>query len=143
MEPLEPRLKEQAHLLGFDLVGVAPAGPADGFDRLRDWLDRGFAGEMHYMHRHAEARRHPDAVLQDVRSVVMLGMNYYPGNEDEKSDPGWGRVARYARGADYHDALRDKLNQLLAWLQAERPGCLGRGVVDTAPLLERDFARRA
>ena len=55
----------------------------------------------------------------------------------------WGRIARYARGADYHDVLRERLNLLLAWLQAERPGCAGRGVVDTAPLLERDFARRA
>jgi epoxyqueuosine reductase len=52
-------------------------------------------------------------------------------------------VARYALGADYHDVLRERLNRLLAWLQGERPGCQGRGVVDTAPLLERDFARRA
>jgi epoxyqueuosine reductase len=144
MEPLESRLKEQAHALGFDLVGVAPAGPADGFDRLRDWLDRGFAGEMHYLHRHAEARRHPEAVLHDIRSVVMLGMNYNPTRpEEEIIDPGRGRVARYARGADYHDVLRERLNRLLTWLQSERPGCVGRGVVDTAPLLERDFARRA
>jgi epoxyqueuosine reductase len=144
MEALESRLKNQAHLLGFDLVGVAPAGPADGFDRLRDWLDRGFAGEMDYMHRHAEARRHPDAVLRDVRSVVMLGMNYNPsGAEEELRDPARGRVARYARGADYHDVLRERLNRLLSWLQVERPGCAGRVVVDTAPLLERDFARRA
>ncbi len=142
-ESLETRLKRQARALGFDLVGVAPAGPADGFDRLRDWLERGFAGEMQYMHRHAEARRHPDAVLQDVRSVVMLGMNYYPAEEEETDDRGRGRVARYARGTDYHDALRERLNRLLAWLRSERPGCHGRGVVDTAPLLERDFARRA
>src|SRR5205807_825718 len=54
-----------------------------------------------------------------------------------------GRVARYARGADYHDVLRGKLNELLAWVQREVPGTQGRGVVDTAPLLERDFARRA
>jgi epoxyqueuosine reductase len=52
-------------------------------------------------------------------------------------------VARYARGADYHDVLRERLKRLLAWLQAERPGCRGRAVVDTAPLLERDYARRA
>ena len=52
-------------------------------------------------------------------------------------------MARYARGADYHDVLRERLNRLLAWLQSERPDCHGRGVVDTAPLLERDFARRA
>src|SRR5947209_3125551 len=125
MDPLEARLKHQAHALGFDLAGVAPAAPADGFDRLRDWLARGFAGEMGYMHRHAEARRHPDSVLPEVRSVVMLGMNYGPGHEEDKDEVNCGRIARYARGADYHDVLRDRLNRLLAWLQAERPGCVG------------------
>jgi epoxyqueuosine reductase len=55
----------------------------------------------------------------------------------------YGRVARYAWGEDYHDVLRRRLSQLLEWLQKEAPGCRGRGVVDTAPLLERDFARRA
>ncbi len=143
MDPLETRLKQHARGLGFDLVGIAPAGPADGFDRLRDWLDRGFAGEMTYMHRHAEARRHPASVLPVVRSVVMLAMNYKPADEPEKDDRNCGRIARYARGADYHDVLRERLNRLLVWLQTERPGCKGRGVVDTAPLLERDFARRA
>jgi epoxyqueuosine reductase len=142
MESLEARLKRQAHALGFELAGVAPAAPADGFDRLRDWLARGFAGEMDYMHRHAEARRHPAAVLPEVRSVVMVGMSYAP------QAPGlqpWGfaKVARYARGLDYHDVLRARLNQLLAWVRGEAPGCRGRAVVDTAPLLERDFARRA
>ncbi len=142
MDPLEPRLKRHGRALGFDLVGVAPAAPADGFDRLRDWLDRGYAGEMTYMHRHADARRHPASVLPEVRSVVMLGMNYHPGR-DENDEGQCGRVARYGRGADYHDVLRERLNRLLAWLQSELPGCVGRGVVDTAPLLERDFARRA
>jgi epoxyqueuosine reductase len=149
MDSLELRLKREARALGFDLVGVAPAGPADGFDRLRDWLARGYAGEMDYMRRHGDARRHPESILPEVRSVVMVGMNYKP----EESPPPplrpsapplvKGRVARYARGPDYHDVLRGRLNRLLAWLQAERPGCRGRGVVDTAPLLERDFARRA
>ncbi len=142
-DSLETRLKRHARVIGFDLVGVAPAAPADGFDRLCDWLGRGFAGEMDYMRRRAEARRHPDFVLPDVRSVVMLGLNYYPACEEELGDRGRGRVARYARGADYHDVLRERLNLLLAWLRSERPDCRGRGVVDTAPLLERDFARRA
>ena len=142
-ESLESRLKQQAQSLGFDLVGVAPAGPADGFDRLRDWLACGFAGDMDYMRRHAEARRHPESVLPDVRSVVMLGLNYKPEGGAEEGVSGQGRVARYARGPDYHDDLRQRLNQLLTWLQEERPDCHGRGVVDTAPLLERDFARRA
>jgi epoxyqueuosine reductase len=83
-------------------------------------------------------------VLPEVRSVVMVGRSYQPSEEVENPANGVpGRVARYARGADYHDVLRRHLLALLAWLQAERPGCRGRAVVDTAPLLERDFARRA
>src|SRR4051812_2741787 len=76
MAELETQIKEQARALGFELVGIAPATPADGFDRLRDWLGRGFAGGMDYMHRHAEARRHPSSVLPEGRSVVMVGMSY-------------------------------------------------------------------
>jgi epoxyqueuosine reductase len=155
MDELEARLKRQARALGFDLVGIATATPADGFGRLREWLARGFAGSMNYMHRHALARRDPSSILPDVRSVVMVGMNYaasggrqppvdpHPQGADAPHSPGSGRVARYARGADYHDVLRRRLKGLLAWLQGERPGCRGRGVVDTAPLLERDYARRA
>jgi epoxyqueuosine reductase len=141
---LEERLKAQARMLGCDLVGIARAGPADGFDRLRDWLARGFAGEMDYMRRHEQARRHPASILPEVRSVILVGVSHRPV-EDEAADPDQprGKVARYARGPDYHDVLRDRLNRLLAWLHTEVPGCAGRGVVDTAPLLERDFARRA
>src|SRR5262245_40463098 len=170
---LEDAIKEQAHALGFELAGIAPATEADGFDRLRDWLAHDFAGEMAYMQRHADARRHPASILADVRSVVMVGMNYHieqiPNpksqirTQEQRArsvsegtpaldlgfgiwDMGFpaGRVASYARGsADYHDVLRERLNRLLAWIQQEVPGCRGRGVVDTAPLLERDFARRA
>lgn len=145
MSRLEDRLKTKAHALGFELVGIASAVPADSFDRLRDWLARGFAGEMGYMSRHEEARKHPASILSDVRSVVMVGMNYAEGGNGEKPAEGArrGRVAAYALGADYHDVLRERLNQLLAWVQKEVPDCTGRGVVDTAPLLERDFARRA
>jgi epoxyqueuosine reductase len=140
MASLESAIKLQAHELGFELVGIATATPADGFDRMRDWLDRGFAGRMEYMHRQAPARRHPESILREVRSVIMVGMNYKPSHD--AVEPGAG-IARYARGADYHDVLRDRLNRLSAWLQGQRPGCRSRGVVDTAPLLERDFARRA
>src|SRR5947209_14644796 len=70
------RVKDQARALGFALVGVARAAEADHFDRLQEWLARGYAGEMAYMERHAAARRHPTAVLPDVRSVVMVGMEY-------------------------------------------------------------------
>src|SRR5262245_17647351 len=148
---LADRLKDRARALGFDLVGIAPAADADGFDHLSEWLDRGFAGAMTYMAREADARRHPTSILSSVRSVVMVGLNYRvakTGKSDSESEfltpeSGFGTIASYAQGDDYHDVLRQKLNDLLAWVQAEVPGTSGRGVVDTAPLLERDFARRA
>jgi epoxyqueuosine reductase len=148
MVSLETRLKHRARALGFDLVGIAPAMPADSFERLRSWLARGFAGEMTYLHRHAEARRHPASILVDVRSVVMVGLNYFDGDAcAEPPAPATAqartRVARYARGPDYHDVLRERLRRLLGWLEEEVPSCHGRAVIDTAPLLERDFARRA
>ncbi len=142
---LEERIKQFAHDLGFELAGIAPATLADSFDRLKEWLDHGYAGEMSYMYRQAEARRHPSSILPQVRSVVMVGMNYNNRGskiEDRESTP-MGKVARYAQGLDYHGVLWRKLNQLWERIQAEVPGCRGRGVVDTAPLLERDFARRA
>jgi len=143
---LADRFKAHARALGFELVGIAPATSADGFERLSEWLDRGFAGEMGYMKRQAEARRHPASVLSSVRSVVMVGLNYRVGRHSEigiRPESGLGTIASYALGEDYHDVLRRKLHQLLAWIQMEAPGTNGRGVVDTAPLLERDFARRA
>jgi epoxyqueuosine reductase len=142
MDSLETRLKTHARAIGFELTGIARATAADTFDQFVDWLERDFAGEMEYMSRHARARRHPASILREVRSVVMVGMNYFATEGTVRPDLG-GRVARYARGADYHDVLRERIGHLLEWLQGEMPGCRGRVVVDTAPLLERDFARRA
>ena len=139
---LADRIKQRAHTLGFELAGVAPATAADGFDRLQDWLARAYAGEMGYLQRQAEARRHPASILPAVRSVVMVAMNYRNADAGAGAS-GRAGIASYALGQDYHDVLRAKLHELLAWVQAEVPGTQGRGIVDTAPLLERDFARRA
>ena len=135
---LETRLKARAAELGFALSGVAPATDADGFDRFASWLDRGYAGEMGYLHKHRDQRRHPASILDGVRSVLMLGMEYGAG---ESAGPA--RVARYAAGPDYHRFLWDRLNALAAWLVEAAPGSAAEAVADTAPLLERDFARRA
>jgi epoxyqueuosine reductase len=144
MSTLEHTLKQQARRLGFDLAGIAAATDAETYGTFRQWLEQGHAGDMAYLHRHADARRHPAAVLPAVRSVVMLAMNYQPASADAAElPPGTGRIARYARGVDYHELLWRRLDELLAWIRQQRPGCQGRGVVDTAPLLERDFARRA
>jgi epoxyqueuosine reductase len=161
-DTLEDRLKQQARKLGFDVVGVAPAAPVDGFDHLREWLAAGYAGTMNYLHKHAEARRHPASILPEVRSVIMVGISYHASppedgesgtsNESQNllSSPllhnssfTIGKVARYARGTDYHKVLWQRLGQLLDWLQEQHPGCRGRAVADSAPLLERNFARRA
>src|SRR5579885_2732415 len=114
MATLEQRLKQQARLFGFELVGIAPATEADGFDRLRDWLNRGFAGTMEYMHRHGDARRHPSSILPEVRSVIMVGINYRPealadsSPRDDPSGSPTGRISCYAHGSDYHHVLRDR-----------------------------------
>ena len=171
---IEDRLKAKARELEFELVGIVRATEADGFARYREWLDRGYAGAMEYLHTNAEPRRHPESILPDVRSVVMVGMTY-GGREASTSPPqpplpeagrggdpsssppprfGEGgpggerssapaRVAKYAQAPDYHRYLWDRLNALAAWLDAEVPGTHSHGVADTAPLLERDFARRA
>jgi epoxyqueuosine reductase len=144
---LAQKIKQQAHQLGFELAGIAPAVEADGLAHLSAWLEQGFAGEMTYMNRHEAARRHPAGVFPAVRSVVMVALSYAAGRRadlpvSQESLP-HGRIARYALGEDYHDVLRRKLGSLLAWIQELVPGTTGRAVVDSAPLLERDFARRA
>jgi epoxyqueuosine reductase len=141
-DDLTDRLKAEASRLGFDQVGIAPAVAPPGYPHYLDWLRRGDAAGMAYMHRQAEARAHPDRLLDGVRSVVVCGF-VYGRRETPSTEPRRGKVARYARGADYHDLLWRRLEALLAWVQQECPGTRGRAVADTAPLLERDFARLA
>ncbi len=143
MEYLVTQLKARAAELGFALAGVAPATAADGFPRFAAWLDRGFAGEMGYLHKHRAERRHPDSILDDVRSVLMVGMEYGRGASPEPDALAPARIASYAAGPDYHRYLWDRLNLLADWLRAAAPGSAAEAVADTAPLLERDFARRA
>ncbi len=139
---LTRRLKAKALELGFDRVGVADAQSPPDYDRFREWLDAGRAAGMQYMERHAEARAHPNSVLEGVRSVVMVSLVYGEAAAGP-DDPAAGKIARYAKGRDYHHVVRAKLNELLEWLKQERPEIEGRAVIDTAPLLERDYARLA
>ncbi len=148
-QSLTTSIKGAARRAGFDLVGVAPAISPPGLGHLTDWLANGFAGEMQYLPRREAAYEHPEHVMPNVRSVVMLAINYNTetdreGTNDVQSLATSARVARYAQGsADYHDLLRGKLKQLADAVHELQPGCRTRGVVDTAPLLERDFARLA
>jgi epoxyqueuosine reductase len=141
-DDLASRLKVEAIRLGFDRVGIAPAVTPPGYGHYQDWLRDGCEAGMAYMRTREDARAHPDSILPGVRSIVVAAM-IYGESTAPSNDPRRGKVARYARGADYHDVLWKKLNALLAWLKAERPGTRGRAVADTAPLLERDFAQLA
>ena len=139
---LTDRLKAEGRRLGFDLVGVAPAVVPAGYGRYLEWLGQGREAGMAYLRRHAEAKGHPRHVLEGVRSIVVVGMIY--GRPDPTPpSPAQGKVARYARGGDYHEVLWRRLESLLGWLRGEHPGVVGRAACDTAPLLERDFARLA
>ncbi|MGO9463706.1 MAG: tRNA epoxyqueuosine(34) reductase QueG [Isosphaeraceae bacterium] len=141
---LTERLKAEARRLGFDDVGIAPAVAPPGYPDFLRWLAAGRQAGMGYMERHRAQRSHPRSVFEGVRSVVVVSVVY--GRDDGPVTPvgvTQGKIAQYARGADYHGVLRQKLAALLGWLRTESPGAAGRGVVDTAPLLERDFARLA
>jgi epoxyqueuosine reductase len=140
---LTTRLKLQANDLGFTLTGVCPAVSPTGVTRLAEWLDRGYAGQMDYIAARQDAYEHPRHVLDGVRSVVMLGLPYRTV-DSVPPKPGEGRISRYAWGdGDYHDAIHDRLKDLTCWLKRQVPGVKARGVVDTAPLLEREFAQLA
>ncbi len=135
--PGPERIKAQAYALGFDLAGIAALGPAETAPSFDAWLDRGFAGAMHYLERGAAARRDPRAVVPGAVSAIVTALDYGGG---EPSGP----VARYARGRDYHDVMRDRLDALHRWLEQECGRAVGgRSYVDTGPILERDLARRA
>ena len=156
---LEEAIRENTRALGFSLVGIAPATQADNYALYQSWVQAGFAGEMRYMYEQPSRREHPRSVLPSVRSVIMVAMEYNevqdwprttavrtPGSRlshetSEMVAPA--KISRYAAGSDYHIVLRQRLNRLLTWLKTECPNLEGRVVVDTAPLLERDFARRA
>jgi len=136
---LRAELERRAREAGFALFGIAPATDADGFGRFEAWLDAGYAGQMKYLHKYREHRRHPRSVVESVRSVAMLAFDYARADGPSAG----ARIARYALGPDYHRFIWDKLNALAAWLMAEVPGSYAHGTCDSAPLLERDFARRA
>jgi hypothetical protein len=144
---LKERLKAYARSLGFDLIGVAAAGPTPSADRYEEWVRAGRAATMAYLTRPdaIEKRRDIRNLWPEARSVIVVAMNYYAGDPPPpREDVPQGRVARYAWGEDYHEVLRERLEALLAFLNREagRP-VRGRIYVDTGPVLERAWAVQA
>jgi epoxyqueuosine reductase len=138
-EAVKRQLIAYARSLRFDRVGVTSA---DSLDReqafLESWLAEGRAGEMTYLERQSERRSRPAALLPSAQSVIALAMNYYVPDDGRDM-----KISRYARGRDYHNVIEKRLHAFVRYLQALAPGTECRTFVDTGPLLERAFARRA
>lgn len=141
------QIKEQARLCGFELAGVAPALPLTDFDRFHAWRKAGLAGEMTYLTDHrGDLRSDPRHLLADAQSILCVGKLYntpqpHTGDLDD-DERGW--ISRYAWGDDYHDVLRKSLTELVAKIAEIHPEPFSwRICVDTAPLLERSYARAA
>jgi len=136
-------LKSWALEAGFDRAGVAELGPLEHGAALLRWLARGDQAGMEYLGRRVEARLDPSQVFPGARSVLCVALQYHPLEEDDPAGDLWPRVARYARGRDYHDVMGERLKALAARIGAAFPGCDSRPYVDTGPVLEREVAARA
>ncbi|HKQ53210.1 MAG TPA: tRNA epoxyqueuosine(34) reductase QueG [Pyrinomonadaceae bacterium] len=137
------RIKEQALRLGFDKVGIVRAEPLERErERLREWLARGFHGEMSWMARDPGQRTDPRLLLPSARSVVAVALNYYTPHT-HADDPATGKVSRYSWGDDYHDVVGEKLKQLLAWVKENWPTAEGKVCVDIQPVMDKAWAARA
>src|SRR5215470_13572162 len=133
------QIKARASELGFDLCGIAPV---DSFPELRflpEWLARGYAGDMAYMSRSADKRADVRNVVPGARSVIVTGTIYNTDDDGgaDKARPTHASVARYARGDDYHDVVKTRLDALLAWMRERSPEPFdARAYVDTGPIQE-------
>lgn len=135
-------IKGKASDLGFMYCGIAKAGfleeEAAG---LEHWLKKGFHGKMGYMENHFEKRLDPAKLVPGARSVVSLMYNYFP--KEDLSENGSYKIARYAYGKDYHFVIREKLRELMEAIREEIGQVDGRAFVDSAPVMERAWAKRA
>ncbi|MBI2536977.1 MAG: tRNA epoxyqueuosine(34) reductase QueG [Gemmatimonadetes bacterium] len=135
-------VKHRALALGFARAGIADLAPVPHQPALLRWLEQGMAGTMRYMHRQAGRRIEPATILPGATRAVVVTRNYY--SEDSPPTPGTGRVARYARGRDYHVALEPSLAELARYITSLGPkGTLAKPYCDAGPVPERELAQRA
>jgi epoxyqueuosine reductase len=152
---LKERLVCFAHEIGFDSCRIAACSEPAHAAEFREWLREGAHGEMNYMQRGEEKRCDPQKVLPGARSIIVLAMNYFQGEELETARPravgrrtsargragSKGKIARYAWGDDYHEFIEGKLGKIDQFLRGF--GGQQKCYVDTGPILERDHAAQA
>lgn len=139
------QVKAHAAAVGFDLCGIAPAADFPELHYLREWLARGFHGEMHYLARNADRRADVRAVLPTARAVIMLGTVYNTdrpySSERQRADAA--AIARYAWGDDYHDVIGARMTQLISAISDVVGEFACKAYVDTGPVQERVYAKYA
>lgn len=137
-------MKSWALEAGFDRAGVATLEPLEHGGAYLAWLERGDQAGMEWMGRRSQVRCRPAELLPGARSALCVALQYHPlaGEADPQGDL-WPRVARYARGRDYHDLMGRALRRLGERIEAAFPGSRSRSWVDTGPVLERELAARA
>lgn len=142
-ERLAKALKDEALRLGFDACGISKAEPLDEeARRLEAWLNAGMHASMSWMERHFDKRIDPRQLVPGAKSVISVLHNYYQP-VSHPDDPTIGKISRYAWGDDYHDVLKEKLFELYAWLETQVGPVSGRAFVDSAPVMDKAWARRS
>ena len=132
------RVKTRATEVGLLACGITDPSPIPHADRLDAWLAKGYAGTMRYLHRQAKRRKDPRLIVPEARSVVVVLDNYYTPDGDGRPP----RVAKYAKGEDYHHATMRRLRRLAAFL-IEHGAAVARPFTDAGPVPERELALRA
>lgn len=139
---ISQKIKSKAIELGFLDCGISKADfLAEEKPRLTDWLRAEMQGEMGYMERNIDKRLDPRLLVENARSVISVLLNYFPS--EQQTDPEAPILSKYAYGIDYHFVMKDKLAELLKFIQSEIAPCAGRCFVDSAPVLDRAWAVRA
>jgi epoxyqueuosine reductase len=139
-------IKDHASTLGFDACGIAPAADHPELRFFREWLDRGYAGEMAYLQRSADRRADVRHVVPSAQTVIVTATVYNTDRpySTECTDPDRAHIARYAWGDDYHDVVGARLEALLAWMREQAAAPFdARCYVDTGPVQERVYAQHA
>lgn len=139
---ISEEIKRKAEEMGFFGIGFARAEMMDEEARnLEQWLNSNYHGEMSYMENHFDKRIDPTKLVPGAKTVISLMYNYY--NPTLQKDPNAPKISMYAYGKDYHKVFKKKIIALLKWIQDEYGEISGRCFVDSAPVLERDWAKRS
>ena len=146
MSTLTQQIQARAHKLGFELVGIIPAAQSETIARYKQWIENGYAGKMRYLEKHLPLKTDVRQLLSEAKSVISLAMNYYTFDPPKAlaEDPARGQISRYAWGDDYHDIIRQRLSELVDFIkQTAETELQTRVCVDTAPIIEREYAQKA